>query len=115
MANKDDLPEVPKLAPILPPNPLNKQAPGNGPGSSQKAAIATTAASAFVMPVLVLSVGGYYLDKKIKDAVPWFAILGRHRRHDRRNYGTGANYQKTGRINGRNLPRSANFSQHASI
>ncbi len=76
MANHDDLPEVPKLAPVLPPHPGKAAERGQGPGSNQKAAIATTAASAFVTPVLVLSVGGYFLDKKIHDAVPWFAMLG---------------------------------------
>ena len=76
MADKDDLPEVPKLDPVLPPHPTAGQGPRAAPGSNRKAAIATTAASAFVMPVLVLSVGGYYLDKKLNHAVPWFAIAG---------------------------------------
>lgn len=70
-----DAPEVPKLSPKLPPRP--KQ-PGEGdfqPGSYGKIAIAATAASSLIMPIIVLSVGGWWLDGKLHTS-PWLAFTG---------------------------------------
>ncbi|HZP80427.1 MAG TPA: AtpZ/AtpI family protein [Chthonomonadaceae bacterium] len=70
-----EAPDVPKLSPKLPPHP--KQ-PGEGdfqPGSYNKMAIAATAASSFIMPIIVLSVAGWWLDGKLHTA-PWLAFTG---------------------------------------
>jgi hypothetical protein len=71
------VPNAPKLAPKLPPYPDKHPRPGQvAPGSYNKMAIATTAASAFIMPIIVLSVGGWYLDNKLHHKTDWLAFLG---------------------------------------
>lgn len=70
-----DLPEAPKLAPILPPHPSKPQPGAVAPGSYNKMAIGATAASSFITPIIVLSVGGYLLDQKLHSS-PWMAFLG---------------------------------------
>src|ERR1051326_2745150 len=60
-----DLPEAPKIEVKLPPVG-GKQAPGSvKPGAYRKVAIAATAASSFVTPILVLALGGVWLDKRL--------------------------------------------------
>lgn len=70
------VPEPPKMTQPLPPHP---QKPGPGtvePGSYNKLALATTAATSFIMPVIVLSLGGYWLDQKLHHSTAWFAFAG---------------------------------------
>jgi hypothetical protein len=70
-----ELPEVPDLDVPLPPHP-SKPKPGSiEPGSYGKAAIAFTAASSFTMPIIVMSVGGWWIDGKFKTA-PWGVFIG---------------------------------------
>src|SRR5438128_9961447 len=58
-----DLPEPPKIAPSLP--PTAKQRPGEvEPGSYNKMGLAFTAANSFIMPGIILTIAGIYLDKK---------------------------------------------------
>ncbi len=70
-----EIPEAPKLAPKLPPHP-DRQKPAVEPGSYNKMAIASTEASAFVMPIIVLSVGGWWLDQKLHHETAWLAMIG---------------------------------------
>ena len=70
-----DVPEAPKLSPKLPTHPERKTT-GVEPGGNRKLAIATTAASSFIMPIIVLSVGGWWLDQKMHHTTYWFAFLG---------------------------------------
>jgi hypothetical protein len=60
-----DLPEAPKInvkLPVLPDVPR----PGSpAPGAYRKVAIAATAASSFISPILVLGVGGWWLDQRL--------------------------------------------------
>lgn len=60
-----ELPEAPKIEVRLPPasDPLRRGAVK--PGGYRKLAIAATAASTFVAPILVLSVGGWWLDQRL--------------------------------------------------
>jgi F0F1-type ATP synthase assembly protein I len=44
--------------------------------SYSKAALGTTAVSALVTPIVVLCLGGYWLDMRLKHATPWFAMIG---------------------------------------
>lgn len=70
------VPEPPKMTQPLPPHP-EKPRPGVvEPGSYNKLALAMTAASSFIMPVIVLSVGGYWLDLKLHHTTYWIAFIG---------------------------------------
>src|SRR5260221_8809978 len=68
-----NLPEPPRLAPILPPR-AGKKPGGVEPGSYSKTALAFTAANSFIMPVIVLAVAGFLLDRKFGDNKGWFTI-----------------------------------------
>ncbi len=58
------IPDAPKIEVKLPPV-AGKQAPGTvTPGSYQKVAIAATAASSFIAPIIVLGLGGWWLDQR---------------------------------------------------
>ena len=70
------VPEPPTLAPKLPHHPANPKPGSVAPGSYNKMAIATTAASSFIMPIIVLSVGGYFLDRALHHETFWFAFIG---------------------------------------
>ncbi len=71
-----DYPEAPRLNTKLPPHP-SAPAPGSvTPGMYSGLALATTAGTAFTMPVIVLSVGGWWLDQKLHHATAWFAMAG---------------------------------------
>lgn len=72
-----DLPETPVLKPVLPPRP--SKAPEQNQMQSQnygKAALASMAATSFVMPIIVLSLAGYWLDIRLKHSVDWLAGVG---------------------------------------
>ncbi len=60
-----DVPEVPRLAPVVRPVKPGTQRPAIEPGSYNKAALASTAATSFIMPTIVLALIGYFLDQKL--------------------------------------------------
>ena len=71
------IPEPPKLDPKLPAHP--DKAPSNSDSvaaSYSGSAIATSAVSSFVTPIIVLSLGGYWLDQRMKHKTPWFSMVG---------------------------------------
>jgi hypothetical protein len=70
------VPEPPRMTQPLPPHPA-KPRPGTvEPGGYNKLALATTAASSFIMPILILSLGGSWLDQKMHHTTAWFAMAG---------------------------------------
>jgi hypothetical protein len=72
-----DVPETPKLVPKLPPHPEKVRAEKRiEAGSYNKMAIAATAASSFIAPIVLLGAGGWWLDQKLKHEVAWLAFLG---------------------------------------
>jgi hypothetical protein len=71
-----EAPEVPKLSPKLPPHPAQTRPGQIEPGSYNKMAIASQAASALVMPVIVLSLAGWWLDTKLHHSTGWLAFIG---------------------------------------
>lgn len=69
-------PEPPRIDPILPPHPETRRIEtGIAPGSYNKMALAATAASSFIMPIILLALGGYWLDGKLHTA-PWLVFIG---------------------------------------
>ncbi len=71
-----DVPEPPKVAVQLPPR-AGKPQPGTvAPGSYQKVAIAATAASSFIAPILVMGVGGWWLDQRLHTSIGICAFVG---------------------------------------
>src|SRR5581483_8359396 len=70
-----EVPEPPKIKSKLPPHPAKPEPGSFQPGSYNKMAIAATAASSFIMPIIVLSVAGWWLDGKLHTA-PWLAFTG---------------------------------------
>ncbi|HLV82069.1 MAG TPA: AtpZ/AtpI family protein [Chthonomonadaceae bacterium] len=76
MPRPPEAPDVPHFAPKLPQHP-DKPRPGAvEPGSYNKLALATTAASSFIMPIIILSVGGFYLDRALHHETYWLAFIG---------------------------------------
>jgi hypothetical protein len=69
-------PEPPRLTPNLPLHPDERSKVATEAASYSKAAIASTAVSAFVTPIFVLCLGGYWLDQKLKHVTPYLAMLG---------------------------------------
>jgi F0F1-type ATP synthase assembly protein I len=70
-----DVPEPPRLSHLLPPQTKQRQPGAIEPGSYNRLALATTAASSFVMPIIVLFLGGWWLDTKWH-TTPWLAFTG---------------------------------------
>ncbi len=82
------LPEAPKLRAVKPVSlsgkiskpvsfpPLNDKKITGGRDSSQKAALALSSVGAFTTPILVLTLGGYWLDEKFHHTTMIFTILG---------------------------------------
>jgi hypothetical protein len=70
------VPEVPKFEVKLPPHSSKTQPGGMEPGAYGKMGIAFTAATSFIMPVIVLSVGGWWLDQKLHHTTAWLAFVG---------------------------------------
>lgn len=60
-----DLPEPPSIQASLPPRPDVPQKGTVAPGGYQKLAVAATAASSFIAPIIVLGLGGWWLDQKL--------------------------------------------------
>ena len=70
------IPAAPKFEVKLPPV-AGKNAPGTvAPGAYQKVAIAATAASAFIAPILALGVGGWWLDQRLHSSIGICAFIG---------------------------------------
>ena len=59
------LPDAPKIDVKLPELPGAQQQGKVAPGAYRKVAIAATSASSFISPILVLGVGGWWLDQKL--------------------------------------------------
>jgi len=70
------VPEPPKMTQKLPPHPATPRPGTVEPGSYNKLALATTAATTFIMPIIVLSVGGWWLDQKLHHTTSWIAFIG---------------------------------------
>ncbi|MCW3055800.1 MAG: hypothetical protein JWN14_4970 [Chthonomonadales bacterium] len=70
------IPEPPKMTQPLPPHPAKPRPGVVEPGSYNKMALATTAASSFIMPIVVLSLGGWWLDQKLHHTTFWIAFVG---------------------------------------
>jgi hypothetical protein len=75
MPSAPDLPEPPKLSPTLPPS-AQRQPGAVEPGGYNKMALAFTAANSFIMPVIVLTIAGIFLDRKFGGGKGWYVILG---------------------------------------
>ncbi len=70
-----DVPEAPKLAPVTRPA-RPKAGPALEPGSINKSALAATAASSFIMPIIILAVLGYFIDQKLHHSTYYLALIG---------------------------------------
>lgn len=70
-----DAPEIPRLDPKLPRHPTQARPPDVAPGAYGKMAIASTAATSLIMPIIVFAVGGMFLDRKLHTD-PWGAFIG---------------------------------------
>jgi hypothetical protein len=71
-----EVPDVPKFEVKLPPHSSKMQPGGITPGSYGKMGLAFSAATSFIMPVIVLSVGGWLLDQKLHHTTAWLAFAG---------------------------------------
>ena len=71
-----EVPEVPRLAPVVRPVKAKPGASRIEAGSYRKAAIASTAATSFIMPTLVLALLGYWLDIKLHHTTNYLAFIG---------------------------------------
>ncbi len=71
-----EVPEPPNIKSKLPPHPAKPEPGSFQPGSYNKMAIAATAASSFIMPIIVLSVLGWWLDQKLHHTTNWMAMIG---------------------------------------
>jgi F0F1-type ATP synthase assembly protein I len=60
----------------LPPHPAKPRPGAVEPGGYNRLALATTAATSFIMPIIVLSVGGWWLDQKLHHTTFWIAFIG---------------------------------------
>lgn len=70
-----NLPEVPMYNAKLP--DISKPRKGSvEPGAYGKMAVAVTAATSFILPVIVLGGGGYLIDQQMKHATAWLALVG---------------------------------------
>ncbi len=71
-----ELPQAPRIDVKLPAPPGGPGAGRPAPGSYRKVAIAATAASSFIAPILVLGVGGWWLDQRLHTSVGICAFIG---------------------------------------
>ena len=71
-----NLPEVPKVSVTLPPDPNRKKPADPDAPNYGKMGLAATAASSFIAPIIVLTLGGYFLDKGVGHNQGWFVIGG---------------------------------------
>lgn len=59
-----EVPLPPKIPVNLPPHPAQRKPSGVEPGSYRNTALASQAATSFIAPIMVLGVGGAWLDTK---------------------------------------------------
>jgi hypothetical protein len=71
-----DVPETPVLKPTLPPHPETMRQGKVEPGSYSKMAVAATAATSFILPIILFGVGGWWLDQRMKHEVAYLAFAG---------------------------------------
>ena len=69
-------PEPPRLAVTLPQHPVHRDQQSVIATSYRKSAMASSAVTGFVMPIITLCLGGYWLDQKWKHEVPYLAMVG---------------------------------------
>jgi F0F1-type ATP synthase assembly protein I len=70
------VPEPPRLNPKLPAHPAEPQPASQDGRDYGKAMIASSAVTAFLAPIVVLCLGGYWLDQRMKHTTPWFSMIG---------------------------------------
>ncbi|MDE2126144.1 MAG: AtpZ/AtpI family protein [Armatimonadetes bacterium] len=71
-----DAPIVPKFTVSLPPRPVEPETLAAGQRQASNTALALSAVSAFVAPIIVLVVAGWLLDLKLRHTTYWFSLLG---------------------------------------
>ena len=71
-----DAPIVPKFTVSLPPRPAPPESRAAAQRQSGNTALALSAVSAFVAPIIVLVVAGWLLDLKLHHTTYWFSLLG---------------------------------------
>jgi hypothetical protein len=71
-----EIPDAPKIEVKLPPRAGAPQPGTVAPGGYHKLAVAATAASTFVTPIIVLGVGGWWLDQRLHMTTALFAFIG---------------------------------------
>ena len=69
-------PTAPRLDPRLPAHPKEQHSAKQDITGYGKAAMATSAGSAFLTPILTLCIGGYLLDQKLHHEMAWLSMLG---------------------------------------
>ena len=74
--SEPEIPEAPKIDVKLPPREGRPTPGAVKPGAYRKVAIAATAASTFITPIIVLSLGGWWLDQRMHSSTGIFAFLG---------------------------------------
>jgi F0F1-type ATP synthase assembly protein I len=70
------IPEPPRLNPKLPEHPEKAKQSESAAATYSNSAIATSAVSSFVTPIVVLCLAGYWLDQRMKHKTPWFSMAG---------------------------------------
>ena len=70
------MPDAPQMSVKLPPRPDRPRQGTVAPGGYHKLAVSVTAASSFVTPILVLGVGGWYLDQMMHHQTAYLAFGG---------------------------------------
>ena len=71
-----DVPEAPKIDVKLPSRESGPKQGTVAPGGYQKLAVAATAASSFIAPIIVLGAGGWWLDQRFHGSNGLFAFAG---------------------------------------
>jgi hypothetical protein len=71
-----ELPEAPRIDVKLPPRQGTPQPGRVTPGAYQKLAVAATAATSFIAPIVVLGVGGWWLDQRLHSPIGICAFIG---------------------------------------
>ena len=74
-SSSHDVPEAPKLAPAVRPQPPHGSTTAEQ-GSYSKIAIAGSAAGSFTGPIIAMTLGGYWLDKKLHHATSYLTVVG---------------------------------------
>ena len=70
----EDVPDVPKISPSLPKLPSQSNSGDSQPGGYKKIALASTAATSFIGPIIVMTIIGLFLDKKFGHGQGLFVV-----------------------------------------